>query len=133
MITFKKLRLCLMAIMVTGLVGCAAAGNDSLRLESEASVNQQMIEGVTTKKDVKNLFGSPFSTSYTDDGLEIWKYQLEKTSLDGPSYIPFVALFAGSSSGVKKELTILFNLDDKVKKFNMSESNIKVRTGMFNQ
>jgi hypothetical protein len=54
-------------------------------------------------------------------------------SADATSFIPVVSLFAASSSGTKKELTVLFDENDKVKKYNMSESPIKTRTGLFNQ
>lgn len=41
-------------------------------------------------------------------------------------------IFAASSSGKKKEL-IAFDDRDVVKKYNMSESDVKVRQGLFNQ
>jgi len=121
----------LLAILI--IQGCATAGNDTLRKETEASVNAKIIEGVTTRSEIKSMFGSPINTSYTDSGLEIWKFKLSKVSADATSYIPVVSLFAGSSSGTEKELTILFDENDKVKKYNMSESEIKIRTGLFNQ
>ena len=113
--------------------GCATVGNDSLRTESESSVNAKLTEGKTTKAEVKGLFGSPFETSYTDGGLEIWKYEVSKMTADAISFIPIVHLFAASSTGTKKELTILFDGNGVIKKYNMSESPIKVRTGLFNQ
>jgi len=61
------------------------------------------------------------------------KYEFSKTSADAISYIPVVGLFASSASGTKKELTILFDDQDRVKKFNMASSPIKARTGLFNQ
>ncbi|MBI4844398.1 MAG: hypothetical protein HY809_08770 [Nitrospirae bacterium] len=113
--------------------GCATVGNDSLRKESELSVNAKLIEGKSTKAEVKEMFGSPIQTSYTDGGLEIWKYELSKMSADASSFIPLVNIFTASSSGTKKELTILFDENNIVKKYNMSESPVKVRTGIFNQ
>ncbi|MBI4697532.1 MAG: hypothetical protein HY758_01075 [Nitrospirae bacterium] len=125
---------CITVICIMLIVqGCASVGNDSLRKESELSVNAKLTEGKTTKAEVKEMFGSPMQTSYTDGGLEIWKYELSKMSADATSFIPVVSLFAASSSGTKKELTILFDGNDVVKKYNMSESPVKVRTGIFNQ
>jgi len=51
--------------------GCSTMGNDSLRTETEASVCEKIVQGQTTKSEVKTMFGSPISTSYTDGGLEI--------------------------------------------------------------
>ncbi|MBW1616938.1 MAG: hypothetical protein JRJ49_10505 [Deltaproteobacteria bacterium] len=122
--------LCFIFIMA---IGCATSGNDSLRTETEETVNGKLTEGVTTKQEVKAMFGSPFETSYTDGGLEIWKYELYKMQADANNFIPFVNIFIASSSGMKKGLTILFDEQDKVKKYNMSESPLKVRTGLLNQ
>lgn len=113
--------------------GCASVGNDTLRNESESSVNEKIIVGKTKKSEVKVMFGSPFETSYTDGGLEIWKYELSKMSADAASFIPVVGIFAASSSGMKKELIVLFDERDLVRKYNMSESPVKARTGLFNQ
>jgi len=113
--------------------GCATVGNDSLREESESSVNAKLTVGKTTKAEVKDMFGSPIQTSYTDGGLEIWKYVLSKMSADATNFIPIVNIFAAGSSGTKKELTILFDGNGVVKKYNMSESPIKVRGGILNQ
>lgn len=133
MFNFKAVKYALICVVSFTLLGCATAGNDSLRLESEASISEKIQIGRTTKSNIKTLFGSPMTTSYTDSGSEIWKFELSKMSADAVSFIPVVGLFAGSSSGVKKELVILFNDDDTVRKFNMSASDIKVRTGLFNQ
>ena len=78
------------------------------------------------------MFGSPAVTSYTDGGLEIWKYELSDVSADAVNFIPIVNMFGSSASGTKKELVLLFNDDNTVKKYNMSESDVSVKTGLFN-
>ena len=132
----KKFNLILLSIIfcLTLInIGCATSGNDSLRTETEESVGSKLKEGVTTKEEIKAMFGSPFGTSYTDGGFEIWKYELSKMKADANNFIPFINIFVASESGMKKELTILFDENDKVKKYNMSESPIKVRMGLLNQ
>jgi outer membrane protein assembly factor BamE (lipoprotein component of BamABCDE complex) len=130
---YKLFVLPIVAIAALFIQGCATAGNDSLRKETEESVAMKITEGQTTREQVKSMFGSPFETSYTDGGLEIWKYELAKMKADAASYIPVVGLFAASSSGMRKELTILFDEEGVVRKFNMSESPVKVRSGLLNQ
>lgn len=78
------------------------------------------------------MFGSPATTSFTDGGLEIWKYELSKMKADAVNFIPVVNLFGSSASGTKKELVILFNDNGTVRKFSMSESPVNVKTGVFN-
>ena len=113
--------------------GCTTIGNESLRSESEESVKAKITEGKTTKAEVKAAFGSPFNTTYTSDGLEVWKYELSKISADATAVIPIVNIFAASESGIKKELTVLFDNQGVVKKFNMSESPVTIRRGIANQ
>ena len=74
-----------MALLVTG---CASIGNESIRKESESSVAQKITEGKTSKDEIRSMFGSPISISFTDSGLAIWKYELSNMSADAVSYIP---------------------------------------------
>lgn len=120
------------AAIVLMLAGCASVGNDRLRSETVESVSTKIEEGKTTKEEVRQAFGSPVKTSFTDGGLEIWNYEFANVSADAVSYIPIVNLFGSSASGTKKELVVLFDENDIVKKFNMSESEVKQRTGLFN-
>lgn len=115
------------------MLGCASIGNESLRRENEATVSQKVVEGKTTKAEVRSMFGSPVSTSFTDAGLEIWKYELSQMTADAVNFVPIVNLFGSSSSGMKKELVVLFDDKGIVKRFSMSESPVSVKTGVFNQ
>lgn len=108
-------------------------GNESLRKESESTMATRMQEGKTTKAEVRTMFGSPFKTSFTDAGAEIWNYELNNVSLDAISYVPIVNLFGGSASGTKKELVVLFDQVGIVKRYSMSESGVTQKTGLFNR
>lgn len=114
------------------LAGCASVGNESLRKETETTVAQKIVEGKTTKQEVRTMFGSPAKTSFTDGGLEIWTYELSKMKADGVNYIPIVNLFGSSASGIKKELVVLFDAEGIVKRFSMSDSPVTVKSGIFN-
>lgn len=125
--------LILTATIAAALIsGCASVGNETLRKESEATVTQKLVEGKTTKAEVRALFGSPVKTSFTDGGLEMWNYEFTNVSADAISYVPIVNLFGGSASGKKKELVILFDQSSVVKRYSMSESNVTQKTGLFN-
>lgn len=115
------------------LAGCAGTGNERLRAENEATVATKIVEGRTTKDEVRGMFGSPNKTSFTDSGLEIWNYEFAKVSADAVSYIPIVNWFGSSASGTKKELVVLFNESSVVQRYSMSESDVTTKTGIFNQ
>lgn len=129
----KTTLVALVAIILVSAAGCASSGNASLRKETESSVSQKITEGKTTKEEVRAMFGSPLSTSFTDGGLEIWKFELAKMSADAATFIPFVGILAGGSSGTKKELVVMFDEKGIVKRRSMSESPVKQNTGLLNQ
>ena len=112
------------------LSGCASTGNQTLKDEKELSVSVKVITGQTSAAEVKAMFGSPYETTYSDSGMLIWKYRLDDLKADAVNYIPFVGLFGSSMSGTRKELVILFDENDVVKRSNMSESDVKTKTGM---
>jgi hypothetical protein len=128
-----KLALASLALLTLALGGCASVGNESLRKETEASVATKVIDGKTTKAEIKAMFGSPIKTTFTDGGLEIYTYELAKMSADAINYIPLVGIFGGSASGTKKELVILFDEKSVVKRSSMSESEVKQKTGLMNR
>ena len=128
----KYLNYSAIALIMVSFLGCASVGNETLRTESEASVQKKMIEGKTTKSEVRTMFGSPLKTSFTDSGLEIWTYEFSKVSADAVSYIPIVNLFGATASGTKKELVVLIDKAGVVQRFSMSESDVKQKTGVFN-
>ena len=76
------------------------------------------------------MFGSPYETTYTDSGLLIWKFRLDDLKSDAINYIPIVNWFGSSVSGTRKELVVLFDENDVVRRSNMSESEVKTKTGI---
>lgn len=123
----------LIAALVLCLAGCASTGNEKLRAESEATMSQKVVEGKTTKAEIRNMFGSPIKTSFTDGGLEIWNFEFTNVSADAISYVPIVNLFGATASGKKKELVVMFDQSSIVKRYAMSESDVAQKTGLFNR
>lgn len=124
------LKLTLAALAVVLLTGCATSGNDSLRDHDEDTVTSYITEGETTKSEVMEAFGSPFNTSFTDGGREIWEYAFSDISADAVAYIPVVNWFGTSASGTQKKLTIMFD-DEIVQRYSMTESDVRTGTGLY--
>jgi outer membrane protein assembly factor BamE (lipoprotein component of BamABCDE complex) len=124
----------LFSLLSLFLLGCANQGSVVLKKLSESDVNKQIIVGKTTRNQVRAAFGSPLETTYTDGGLEIWKYRFEVTTGWNAANIASQTLtlgLAGSRQvGVEKELIILYNDDYTVKRFNMSASPVQRGTGL---
>jgi outer membrane protein assembly factor BamE (lipoprotein component of BamABCDE complex) len=114
------------------LVGCASKGNESLRKETEVSIGTKLTEGKTTKTEVRKMLGSPLKTSFTDGGLEMSTYEFDNVTSDAINYVPVLNWLGSSASGTKKELVILFDRANVVQRYSMSESDVKVKTGLYN-
>lgn len=114
------------------LVGCASKGNESLRKETELSIGTKLTEGKTTKTEVRKMLGSPLKTSFTDGGLEVSTYEFNNVTSDVINYVPVLNWLGSSASGTKKELVILFDKANVVQRFSMSESDVKTKTGLYN-
>ena len=128
----KHITLCGALAVAFALTGCASVGNESLRKETEGSVSQKIVQGKTTKSEIRSMFGSPTRTTFTDGGFEIWNYDFSNVSADAISYVPIVSMFGASASGKKKELVVMYDAADIVKRFSMSEANVTQKTGLFN-
>lgn len=115
--------------------GCANVGNASLEDLTEAEASEKIVKGETTKEQVRSMFGSPYETTFTDGGLEIWRYQYDDTSAFTPETVGSAVLtfgLAGSKArGTRNELVVLFDSNNIVKQFSMSNSPIEAGTGIF--
>ena len=103
-----------------------------MRKETELSIGTKLTEGKTTKTEVRKMLGSPLKTSFTDGGLEISTYEFDNVTSDAINYVPVLNWLGSSASGTKKELVILFDKTNVVQRYSMSESNVKVKTGLYN-
>ncbi len=115
--------------MATG--ACSNSGNKTLKNATQASVDAQIIDGVTTKEQVKQMFGDPLNVNYTDSGKEIWKYEMVHSSVDGINFVPGMAYFGSRNHGISKQLAIIFD-GDKVLHHTMATSKTVTGTGVLN-
>jgi len=131
MIKLKILSLVLISFLA---IGCANKGSTVLKKLSEDDVNRAVVVGKTTRNEVRAMFGSPLETTFTDGGLEIWKYTFEDVTSFNAANVASQALtlgLAGSRvTGTQKELIILYNDNYTVKRFNMSSSPVQRGRGL---
>ena len=109
------------------MVGCGTSGNESLRSETEISIDQKITEGTTTLPEIKAMFGSPLKTTFTDGGLEIWTYEFDNVAMTAGSYLN---PFGTTMKGTRKELVVLFDENGIVKRARMSESDVEEKYGL---
>jgi outer membrane protein assembly factor BamE (lipoprotein component of BamABCDE complex) len=120
-----KYAMVLMAALL--LLGCASSGNKILKQESKETIESKIVQGETTKQQVRDHFGDPLNTNYTDSGNEIWTYQYDKMALSAGSLLnPFKTTY----NGTRKQLVVFFDDRGIVKRFNMNESPHKTEQGI---
>ena len=124
---YLTLSVCLTSVLL--LAGCASSGNESIKNETTQTLQTKIIDGVTTKDQVRAQFGDPLETGFTDSGHEIWKYVFTKSKQNGTNFIPYYNAFSSGSNGKAKSLTIIFN-DDKVWHHSLSDSIVKTHAGV---
>ncbi|AEJ00201.1 lipoprotein [Nitrosomonas sp. Is79A3] len=116
--------------MVAILTACTTVGNKQMENQTEGSISQFIVKGKTTKLEVTARFGIATSTSFTDSGNEIWRYNYARSTPHAISFIPFVRLVSSGADVAKKELVIMFNKEHVVSEYTMKESEVVVKSGM---
>ena len=131
----NTIRFLAIALFFFAMIGCANVGNQSMRDVTEAEIEAVITIGQTTKQEIQNNFGSPFETTYTDGGLLIWTYRYDDTSAltleTAASTLLTLGLAGTKARGTRNELVVLFDENDVVSRFNMSNSPIEAGTGIF--
>jgi outer membrane protein assembly factor BamE (lipoprotein component of BamABCDE complex) len=128
--TIRRLQALTTLSLTAALLACASVGNDSIRHETEQSIQARLVDGQTTKNQARKLFGPPIKTSFNDGGSEVWTYEFYAMQEDAISFVPVVNLFASSASGKKKELVLLFDRAGVLSRHAMVESEVKQRSGL---
>jgi hypothetical protein len=70
------------------LGGCSSSGNESIADASQQSVSGQLVKGRTTQAQVRQLYGDPIKTSFTDSGNESWEYEFSRLHSKPTNFIP---------------------------------------------
>ncbi|KXV70024.1 hypothetical protein AD951_04065 [Acetobacter malorum] len=126
----KKLTSALVLGGMLALSACASGGNESIKNETSSSVDQKIRDGVTTKEQVRQTFGDPAQTSFTDSGHEEWQYAFDNSKSDAANFIPVYGDLHQGQHGTAKHLTIIFN-GNVVWHHSMNTSAVKSSAGLF--
>ena len=124
-------RIGLVAVLSSALLGgCASVGNQSIADASQQSVSEQLVKGKTTQAQVRELYGDPMKTSFTDSGNESWEYEFSRLRSKPTNFIPYVNLVYSGAEGDKKSLVIFFNKSKVVQQYTISTSQVDLSQGL---
>jgi outer membrane protein assembly factor BamE (lipoprotein component of BamABCDE complex) len=124
-------RVCLVAGLSLGLLGgCASVGNESIADATYETVSAQLVKGRTKQQQVRELYGDPVKTSFTDSGNEIWEYDFSRMHAKPTNFIPYVNLIHSGAEGDKKSLVVFFDRSKVVQQYTISSSKVDVSQGL---
>jgi len=124
-------RVCLVAGLASALLsGCASVGNESIADATPQSVSAQLTKGKSTQGHVRELYGDPVKTSFTDSGNEIWEYDFSRMHSKPTNFIPYVNLINSGAEGDKKSLVIFFDRSKVVQQYTISSSKVEINQGL---
>lgn len=128
----KKLALITSSLILGAslFTGCAVkTGNDTIEEVTQTSVAQKIINGKTTKDEVRKEFGEPLSVNFMENGLEKWEYHHTRKVAKGINYVPVANWFVKGTNDTKKTLVILFD-GETVEKHSFSSSEGETKGGL---
>ena len=79
------------ALLTAALAGCASGGNEVLRSQDANAVDQNIIDGRTTRSEVERIYGPPNATSFANAQTDIWIYRSVRSTAKAENFIPMSA------------------------------------------
>ena len=129
MTSIRKAVFATLIAMCISMPACVSSGNKSLKEHTVESLAGILVPG-TSQASVTEALGDPLSVTYTDSGREMWFYELVQGKMTAQSFIPVVSMFSRGVEGRKKLLVILYDMDERVDRYNLSDSAYESKTGI---
>jgi len=95
------------------------------------TVSAQLIKGKTTQEQVRELYGDPIKTSFTDSGNESWEYEFSRLRSKPTNFVPYLNVIYSGAEGDKKSLVIFFDKRKVVQQYTVSTSKVDISRGLF--
>src|SRR5215813_5025764 len=119
------------ALLSAFLAGCASVGNESIADASPQTLSGQLVKGKTTQARVRELYGDPIKSSFTDSGNELWEYEFSRLRSKPTNFVPYLNVVYSGAEGDKKSLVIFFDKRKIVQQYTVSTSQVDISRGLF--
>lgn len=124
-ITIKKFKFAFAAAMIVlVLTGCVSVGTQ-VKLDQLSGFTK----GSTTYSDVITRLGQPNTVSTKSNGARSATYTYIHSQARPETYIPFIGGFIGGSDSTMNTAEFIFDKEDKLLEYSLSESNYGLGTG----
>ena len=121
----------LLAVWSIFLISCSSAGSSALAELDVEYLNNAIIIGETDVDTVADQLGEPSDIIISDAGNLVWSYQYHRVVPRAQSFIPYIHFISSVSDVTKKKLVIVFDENNKVKRYAMIEAQEEARSGLF--
>ncbi len=111
------------------IAACAHSGNRALYNMTREKISATLINGITTKAEVKSIFGIPCDTDQLENGQELWKYQYKNVTVKASTFIPIAGSILGGVNEEIKTLKITFSSEGKVMKHSFHNNKGETKMG----
>jgi outer membrane protein assembly factor BamE (lipoprotein component of BamABCDE complex) len=125
------MKLKIIVVLVAGILGgCASYGTESIRNESDETLSQKLVKGVSTKAQVRAQLGDPSATSFTDSGNEQWTYFLGSYTPSPTNFVPYLNMVTSGGESQTKQANILFDKKGVVMNYSVTSGKQNINTGI---
>ncbi len=126
------LRAAVIGVATLAVANCASSGNQVLRSQDVAAVNQTVVDGQTTRDDIARIYGQPSRVSFLSEKNEMWTYAWAHAQAQGQNFIPIVGAFVRAYDVRSKELVVVFNEKNIVVRHAVTDNTNVVKRGLAN-
>lgn len=120
-------------IVIHLAAGCASSGNPSIANATRETVSANLVKGSSTQADVRRVYGDPVTTSFTENGKEMWTYEFSRLQSKPTNFIPYVNIIHRGAEGDKKSLVVMFDKSKVVQDYTISSSKVDISEGLITQ
>lgn len=131
---FKMMQILIAALAVIftlAISGCASTGNTKLAAMGTNDVSKLLTKGKTTVNDVRAQFGEPSDVDFDPNGNKKWTYEHVKKSSKPINFVPYANLFYSGTNDTKKKLVMIFDKNDTLLDFLVTETAEESKQGVF--
>lgn len=110
--------LCLVMSLSLCLAGCMKGGGGNQRLAgaSTSEIQDRLVEGKTTKAEVREWLGEPGGISKSKDGTESWRYNLtnHEAQVKATTFIPYIGGLIGGHEAKSEHRWLTINFKNGI-------------------
>lgn len=126
----NTMRFFVVIVFVFSALGCATTAGKRI---DNSKINE-IKNGETTEREIRGMFGKPYSVTQNSEGKKILHYVYASSKADAKSFIPIVGLFVGETRTESESLSVTISANTGiVENHSYTKSESDTKTGILSQ